>query len=336
MASKKQTIVLFKQQTARGTAIALAPATDAFVMLEEGFSAGHAFESIKVQQLDGTLSAPDVLAGSDSFTLDTACGWVGTGAAGAAPKFAALLKCGGFTETIVAVAPLRAEYVLAPSPGVGIGGSCAVYMGDQMVPGKDVFTGVEISTEVNQIGKIKFTSKGALNGAITAAALPASTLAKPTPAVGGPTNTSKLYIGPVGSVTYNAGALAGGVQFAGKSVMINSGAKIENQPWLGLNEVDISDADPTIKLELDMSAAEYVNMFVRQRDSVGFSFGFKHVLSATSADLAGRTVGAHCPLIKITSLKKSDEFNGRVIASIEGSIQNSAPGLKDAIRLFFL
>jgi hypothetical protein len=336
MASKKQVRVLFKQQTVRGTATALSAATDAFLLLEEGFSAGHSFETAKVQHLDGTLSAPDILVGSSVFTLDAACGFVGAGTAGAAPKFGALLKCGGFTENVIAVAPLRTEYLFAPSPGVSIGGSSGVYMGDQLIPGKDVFNAVELSVEVNQVGKIKFSSKGILNGDVTAAALPAATLTKIMPAVGGPTNTSKFFLGAAGAVTYTAGAIAGGSQFLGKSFTVMSGAKVDAQPWCGGLEADISDAEPTVKILCDMSAAEYAAMFVRQRDSTPISFGAKHVLSPLSADVAGRTCGVHCPRILITSLKKAEEFNGRIIAEIEGSAMGSAPGVNDAIRIFFL
>jgi len=336
MASKKQTIVLFKQQSARGTGVALSGTTDAFVVLEEGFSAGHDFDNVEVKQLDGTLNAPDILTGSSVFQLDLAVGLVGSGTAGAAPKFAPMLKAGGFVENLITVAPLRAEYTLGPTPGSSIGGSAAVYMGDQLLPGRDVFCDAELSIEVNSIGKIAFKCQGVLNGDVTAAALPSVTIAKPLPLPGGPTNTSKISIGNVGAVTYTAGAIAGGTAMAAKSISVKAGCKVEKQPWLGAMEVDISDSTPSVSMSVDMSAAEYATMFVRQRDSAGFSFGVKHVLSAAGADIPGRTAVIHAPNAKIKSLKKSDEYNGRVIATIEAALNPSAPGLKDALRLAFL
>lgn len=339
MASSKQVVVLCKRQTARNTAATLSAATDALLILSDDFDVGFERERTRVTQLDGKLNAPEVLPGAVSFMGGLSVGMIGAGTAGAAPRFNQLLLGGGFAETLVAAGSgitARAEYNLAPNPGSQIGLSMAVYSGDQLHPGMDVFGAIDISLATNALGKLTFKAKGRMNGQVSAAAVPNGTFVRRMPVPGSPTQTSKVRIGAVGGVTYANAALTGGTEFLMSSFSFSSGAKVDYQPWCGGEDTDISDAEPTIKLQCAMSASEYVAMCQRDASGAGFSMGFMHALDSASAVVAGSSWGFHAPVAKITSLKKTAEVNGQIVADIEAALQPSTPGLTDAVRLWFL
>lgn len=339
MASAKQVVVLVKQQTARGTAATLSTATDALLILADGFDVGYDRERTSVSQLDGKLSAPDILPGAANFTSSLACGMIGSGTAGAAPKFSALLKGAGLAETVVAAGTgitARTEYNLAINPGVQIGLSCDIYSGDQLHSGTDVFGTVDIELATNSLGKITFKNKGRLKAIPSAAAVPTGTYVRTIPLPGSPTRTSKIRLGAANAVTYANGAISGGTEFLLSSVTFSTGSRYDYQPWCGGDDVDISDAEPTIKIQVALSAAEYVLMCQRDESGAGFSFGLLHALDTAGAVAAGSSWGLHGPTCKIKSLKKTAEVNGRIVADIEGSLLPSAPGLTDAVRLWFL
>ncbi|KDB53943.1 hypothetical protein X805_04970 [Sphaerotilus natans subsp. natans DSM 6575] len=339
MASGKQVVVLVKQQTARNTPATLSASTDALLILQDDFDVGYERERTRVTQLDGKLNAPEVLPGAANFMQSLSVGVIGSGTAGAAPRFAALLKGGGFAETLVAAGSgitARAEYNLAPNPGSQIGLSMAVYSGDQLHPGADVFGTIDIALATNSLGKLTFKAKGRLNGDVSAAAVPNGTFVRRLPLPGSPTNTSKVRIGAVGGVTYANAALSGGTEFLMSSYSFSSGAKVDYQAWCGGDDTDISDAEPTIKIQCAMSASEYVAMCGRDKAGTGFSMGFMHALDTAGAPAAGSSWGMHAPVAKITSIKKTAEVNGQIVADIEASLQPSAPGLTDAVRLWFL
>lgn len=329
MTSKKQTLLLSGLEATSGTAVVLTAATNGMVVDAEGFDHDSMRQSISIDQLDGTLSPPEVVPGSATQSIKFQFGLVGNGTAGAGPKYSAELEAGGMAKTAL-TAPVRTEYTIAQS---GYKSATKVlYWGDQKATGRWMYNKTIIRVETNKAGVIVCEALGLYDGVIVAA-IPGAPGTVIRPRVGGPKRTSKFFVG----AAYAAGALTGGAEFPFSMCEVDIGQQVDVGDWCGDQDVSITKIEPKFKTTINLSPAEYVTMKdTREAIGQGFSGGYKHGLSVTGADVPGETVIVFCPNIVPTKVLKKAEVNNVIVAEIEGVPRPTTPGGTDAVRVIYL
>lgn len=144
----------------------------------------------------------------------------------------------------------------------------------------------------------KFT---AINGGVTAASLPSTTLTAFTkPLVINDTNTGDITIG----ATYSAGSNTGGTAYPSRGLELSLGNTVNHIPLLGGESVDITARSTTGKCELDLTAAQEVTVMGYVTGNTTQSIGFVHGSSA------GNIVLLHAPAVQFINPTKTD-INGK-------------------------
>lgn len=339
MASSDQVLVRAVVEATSGTFVQPASA-NAMLLINDGFELYNEVENQKVGMLDGKLSPEIVIAGSAFLKHSVNFGAIGGGTAGAAPQTDAYLLSSGMSKTsVVAGAGVtgRTEYTLAPSPGSNKSLSFESYFAGLKYTGKACMGTLDLSVQVNQIGKFSFGGLSVEQTAPVSAASPTDTFTGwKTPVPGSPTRTSKISLGAIGAVGYANGALTGGSAFLWSAYNLAGGQSVDKSPWCGGLGLDINKANPTVKFTVLLTPAEGAAMEARYRNGTGISVGFSHNLSSAGAVVAGESFIAHHPNVIITSLKNTGKVNGQFVAEIEGVPNPSSPGLTDGTRIVFL
>jgi len=220
----------------------------------------------------------------------------GSGAAGTAPAWGALLRACGFAEAITA--SQRVDY----TPVTNSLESVTIYYHDdgvlhKLLGARGTF---ELKMGVGERPVFSFKFQG-LDGGISAVANPALTLTSfKTPLVVNDANTGDITIG----CTYAAGALSGGTTYTSRGLMVNMGNAINYTPLLGGETIDLTNRDVTGHIDLDLTAANEVTFMSTVKANTKQSIGIVH------GSTAGYKVLVHAPAAQLINPSKQD-INGR-------------------------
>lgn len=223
----------------------------------------------------------------------------GSGAAGTAPAWGALLRACAFAETITAGS--RVEY-LPVSQSIE---SASIYYYDDGVLHKLLMARGDVAIKLNPEAKPVFSFKfWGLDGAISAAALPSLTLTGwKTPTIPTDANTDDLLLG----CTYSAGALSSGTAYPSRGVELAVGNQLEFLELIGAESIDITDRSVNGKVSLDLTAAQEVSFMADVKANTLTSMGIVH------GTAAGYKVLLHMPAVQRVNPRKDALGKRRLI-----------------------
>ena len=241
-----------------------------------------------------------------SFDIEMA----GSGAAGTAPKYGPLLQACAMAETLNA--GVSAEY----NPITNNQKSVTIYWYDDgllhaMTYGKGDFT-IKAGISGRPVFSFKFTG---LYVVPTAAANPSLTLTGfQKPLVITDTNTGDVTFG----ATYATSAISGGTSFPSRGIgELAAGNTVAYTPRLGGDVVDVTDRKATLKVELDLTAAEAVSKYADVVANVTSAVSLQHGVTG------GNIVLLHMPVVQLINPGKGDT-NGRRFETFDGRVIPSA------------
>lgn len=230
-----------------------------------------------------------------SFDIELA----GSGAAGTAPAWGALLRACGFAEAITA--STRVDY----TPITSAIESATIYYHDdgvlhKLLGARGTF---DIKMGVGERPVLSFKFQG-LDGGISAVANPALTLtAFKTPLVVTDANTGDVTIG----CTYSAGVLTGGTAYTSRGLQVSMGNAVTFTPLLGGETIDLTNREATGHIDLDLTAANEVTFMASVKANTKQGIGIVH------GTTAGYKVLVHAPAAQLINPSKQDVSGRRLI-----------------------
>lgn len=250
-----------------------------------------------------------------SFDIELA----GSGAAGTAPAWGALLRACGFAEAITA--STRVDY----TPITSAIESATIYYHDdgvlhKLLGARGTF---DIKMGVGERPVLSFKFQG-LDGGISAVANPALTLtAFKTPLVVTDANTGDVTIG----CTYSAGVLTGGTAYTSRGLQVSMGNAVTFTPLLGGETIDLTNREATGHIDLDLTAANEVTFMASVKANTKQGIGIVH------GTTAGYKVLVHAPAAQLINPTKQD-VNGRRLVGYDLRLVPSAGN--DELRIVAL
>jgi len=250
-----------------------------------------------------------------SFDIELA----GSGAAGTAPAWGALLRACGFAEAITA--STRVDY----TPITSAIESATIYYHDdgvlhKLLGARGTF---DIKMGVGERPVLSFKFQG-LDGGISAVANPALTLtAFKTPLVVTDANTGDVTIG----CTYSAGVLTGGTAYTSRGLQVSMGNAVTFTPLLGGETIDLTNREATGHIDLDLTAANEVTFMATVKANTKQGIGIVH------GTTAGYKVLLHAPAAQLINPSKQD-VNGRRLVGYDLRLVPSAGN--DELRIVAL
>lgn len=292
----RNTIILAKIETTLGTDAVPTGAANALLVNEP--SLDYTYNNVDRDNIRSYLGASEQLVGSRFVTLGFTVEMAGSGAAGTAPAWGALMQGCGMAETITAAQ--RVEYNPISTGFKGL----SIYYYDDGVLHKALgcMGNVEVLAEEGTIPKFRFSFVG-IDGGITAVsnATPTLTAWQQPKAV----NTDNSGLVTLGA-TYSAGALSGGTTYCSKGVSFNMGNESQYLSMLGpCTGVDITNRAATGSLTLDLDAAAEVAAFTSVNAGTLSSVGMVH------GNTAGHKVLLFAPAVQRINPSHQDN-DGRI------------------------
>jgi len=291
----RNTAVLAKVETTYGTDAVPTGALNA--MLVSNLSVPQ----FNAENVDRSLIRPH-FGGSEQLvgTANMTCGFdvelAGSGTAGTAPNWGALLRACAFAEVVTAGS--HVEY----SPITDGQESVTLDWYDSGVIHKMLGARGTVVFKLNLAERpvMSFTFTG-LYGGLSAAAVPSTALTPfKTPKVVTDKNSGDITFG----CTYATGALTGGTAYPSRGIELNVGNTVAHMPLLGEESVEVTGRDVTGSLQLNLSAAQEVTFMAGVVDNALQSLGFLH------GTVAGNIVGLFAPAVQLITPTKQD-FNGK-------------------------
>jgi hypothetical protein len=233
-----------------------------------------------------------------SFSVELA----GSGTAGTAPAWGALLRACGFAEAVSAA--VRVDY----TPISSAFESNTIYYHLDGALHKLLGCRGSVSLDMSEGARpvMKFKMLG-LDGGVTAIANPSLTLtAWKTPLVITDPNTSDVTLG----CTYSAGALSGGTIYPSRGITMDAGNNVQYIPTLGGQTCDITQRVSVGNVTLDLTAAQEVSMMSSVQSNISQGIGLIH------GTTAGNKILVHAPAAQMINPKVTD-FNGRILHSYD-------------------
>lgn len=251
------------------------------------------------------LGASEQLVGTKYVELSFDVELQGSGTAGTAPAYGALLRAAGMAETITVGSYV--EY----TPVSESFESATIYYHDDGVVHKllGARADVEFKLSVGAKPVMSFSVKGLYGGVATASNPTVAYSNFKTPAVVTDSNTADLLLG----CTYATGALAGGTAYSSKGITAKLGNSVDFIALVGGESVDITDRAATCSLSLDMTAAQEVAIVNQIIANSTVALGLTHGTGA------GHKVTVFAPAAQLLSPKKEDQ-NGRRMIGLDGRL----------------
>lgn len=250
-----------------------------------------------------------------SFDIEVA----GSGAAGTAPAYGALLRACGMAEAVTA--STRVDY----TPVSAAFESVTIYYHDDGVLHKLLGARGTFSLDMGSGNRpvMKFRMLG-IDGGISATANPALTLtAWKAPGVITDPNTGDVTVG----CTYSAGALSGGTTYPSQGLQIDIGNTVNHVPLLGDESIEITQRDASGSVSLDLTAAQEVSFMATVKANTVQGIGMLH------GTTAGYKVLVFAPGTQMINPKKAD-INGRRLIGYDLRLTPSAGN--DELRIVVL
>ena len=300
----RDSAILAKIETTYGTDAVPTGSVNAMVVSNQSVT------PINAQNVDRALLRPylgssEQLIGTKYVELSFDVELQGSGTAGTAPAYGALLRAAGMAEVVSAGS--RVEY----TPVSNSFESATIYYFDSGVVHKLLGArgDVEFKLIVGTKPVMSYSFKG-LYGGVAEGATPAFTISNfKTPAVVTDTNTADILLG----CTYSAGALSGGTAYPSKGLSAKLGNSVDFIALVGGESIDITDRQATAALSLDLTAAQEVALIDKVLNNTATSIGLVH------GTTAGYKVTVFTPAVQLLSPKKEDQ-NGRRMIGLDGRL----------------
>lgn len=295
----RNTAILAKLESTYGTDASPTEAANALLVSNASITP-LAANNIKRDLIRPFLGGAEELLGAAYVDLSFEVELAGSGTAGTAPLYGALLKACGFSETVSA--GIRTEYNLMTP----VSDSVSIYYFSDGV--KHVAKGCrgDVSIKLNSGGRpaLAFKFLG-LDGGVSAATPAALTLSGfKTPLAVTEANTGDVTFG----CTYTAATptLTGGTGFPSQGLEIALGNSVNHTPLLGGESIEVTNREVTGKLQLDLTAAQEVTFMTNVKANAVQAVGLMHGVTA------GYKVMVFMPSVQLTNPSKQD-VNGKLM-----------------------
>jgi hypothetical protein len=228
---------------------------------------------------------------------------VGSGTAGTAPAWSALLRACGWAETLVALE--RVTYL----PVTNGQESCSQYVYDSGVLHKLLGCkgGVTFSLGLGGIPKMSFSFVAIDGGDTEAVPAGVTYAAYQPPQVVNNQFTGDLTLGCALAPTPGAVSLTGGTTYPSTGLEIDMGIKAEFIPLLGSETVDITDRKAKGKIKIDVTAAQEIALYAAIKAGTVQGLGLLHGTSV------GKRFGLFLPAAQLINPTKGDQSGKRMM-----------------------
>lgn len=311
----RNTVILAKIETTPGTDAVPTGASNAIQVSNCSITPLQA-SNINRDLIRGYFGGSEQLVGTASIEVSFDVELAGSGTAGTAPAWGALVQGCAFAETVTGGS--RVEY----NPvSTGLKTMTIYYYDDgalhKLLGAMGTFS-IKMGVGERPVLSFKFTG---LNGGLTAAsnATPTLTAWQKPLAITDP-NTGDLLFG----CTYSAAALSGGTAYPSKGLQLDMGNKVAYTPMLGGEAVDTTDREISGSVDLDLTAAQEVSFMASVLANTTQSLGLQH------GTTAGNKIIVHMPVVQCINPKKSD-MNGRRLIGYDLRVMPSSGN--DDIRI---
>lgn len=291
----RNTLIVAKIETTSGTDALPTGALNAMLVSDMNITPLDA-KNIDRNLVRGFFGASEQLVGPASVKVDFSVELAGSGTAGTAPAWGALLQACAAGEGVLAT-PARVEYTPVTTGLKGL----TIYYYDDGVLHKllGAMGNCTLSAKVGERPMLKFEFVG-LDGGISAASDTGVFTSWKKPVAMTKANVVDITLG----AAYAAGALTGGTAYNSTGLEINFGNVVDFSPMLTTETVDISDRQSTGSVEFELTAAEEVALMATVKSNATQSLGF------TIGTAAGNKIIIASPAVQLLNPKKT-ELNGK-------------------------
>jgi len=269
----RNVILLAKIETVKGTDAV--PTGAANAMLPVGEVSITPIDATRVPRnvIRGYFGAPDSLLGSSWMSIRFSVEAQGSGAAGTAPAWGALLRACGFAETVTAATRVDYTPVSTALEGVSIY-AYADGAEHKFIGAVGTCNG---SMGVGGIPLLNFEFVGAYL-APTAVSNPTPTLTSwKVPSLVNDANTADLVLGG----SYSAGAISGGTSYVSGGLEFDLANQISRRELIGAKDVQVVDRNTTGTIKtLDLTVAQEITLHGLITGNTPTSIGMVHGTSA--------------------------------------------------------
>lgn len=297
----RNTVILAEIESVYGTDPT--PTEAANAMLVSNASITKNFNTVNRDLLRGYLGGSEQLAGTESVEISFDVELAGSGTAGTAPAWGALMRACGWEET--ASPGVRVEY----NPATPADESVTIhYFMDGI---RHIATGCRgtftLSAAVGEIPKVSFsfTGKSGSESAASASALTLTAWQKPL-VVSDP-NTGDVTLGCTYATTP---ALTSGTAYISRGLTLDAGNSVAYNALLGGETVDIGQRETTGSITLDLTAAQEVTLMTAVRANTTQGLGLVH------GTTGGNKVLVFAPAVQLVAPKYEDA-NGKALVAFD-------------------
>jgi len=266
----RNSAILAKVETSYG--VDAVPTGAANAMLISEVSIDYVYNNVDRNLIKGYMGGDTQLIGTRyvqiSFTVELA----GSGAAGTAPAWGALLQACAMAETITAGS--RVEY----NPVSSALKSATIYyhLDGTLHKALGCMGNVQLGLNIGERPTLQFAFTG-LDGGVTESSNPAlTTTAWKSPLVITDINSGDIKLGG----TYSAGAITGGTAHASRGITFDLGNDVRQIELLGGNAVDITNRAVTGSMQLELASAAEVAALADINSAATTSLSFEHGTTA--------------------------------------------------------
>jgi hypothetical protein len=292
----KNTVVLSKLETVYGTNAAPTGALNAVLISDVTITPLDA-KMIDRNNIKGFFGANEQLVGPASVKLGITTELAGSGAAATPPAWGTLLLGCAMAEGLLET-PARVEYTPVTS---GLKSITNLYYDDGLLhPQLGAMGDFSLSAKVGERPVFKFEFTG-LVGTVSVADNPTGVFtAWKMPVAMTQANVTDITLGG----TYALGAVTGGTVYPSSGLDFKMGNKVNFNPLLSSESVDITDREVTGSIELELTATQELALLD------GVKAGTKQTLALTIGTVTGAKVIIFLAAVQLSNHKKVD-FNGK-------------------------
>ena len=266
----RNSAILAKVETTNG--VDAAPTGAANAILVSDVSIDYVYNNVDRSLIKGYMGGDAQLIGTRYVQMGFTVELSGSGAAGTAPAWGALLQACAMAETVTAGS--RVEY----NPISAALKSATIYylLDGTQHKALGCMGTVQFGLGIGERPTLKFSFTG-LDGGVEEAANPSLTLtAWKAPLVVTDTNSGDIKLGG----TYSAGAITGGTAYTSRGINFDLGNEVKQIDLLNGNAVDITNRMVTGSMQLELTSANEVSFFSDVNAATLGSLSFEHGTAA--------------------------------------------------------
>jgi hypothetical protein len=298
----KNTLITAKPEATYGVDSVPTGALNAILISDQTITPLDA-QNIDRDLVRGSFGASEQLVGPASVKLAYSVELAGSGTAGTAPAWGALLQACACSEGVLAT-PARVEYMPAST---GLKSLTQYYFDDGLLHKLLGCMGdCTLTAKVGERPMLKFEFTG-LDGGVVAQTDTGSFSAWKKPVAMTKANVIDIALGGA----YAAGAVTGSpTPYSSTGLELKFGNQVAYTPMLSSETVDITDRDSAGSMELDLTAAQEVTLMAAVKANTSFP------LSMTIGTTTGNKITIFAPNVQLVNPKKSEK-NGKRLVSFD-------------------